>query len=308
MSEPTPAAVDRPDSVRLAVAQPRFVAGEESPRNVNVAVDLVARASESGADLVLFPEGSPGPSLLQPRDAYDATDAMAAAASDNSIAVVWSRMEPCADGHYRMVVYAVESDGSVVLRYERAHPATIPPAEEAHGVWTAPGPDLCPIVELAGVPMAVVVCSELWTPESSRVHAVRGAEVLLSPAGGGFTTLSDNWQAIVRARAIENLCHVAMTNNIWTEEVGAAMIAGPENVLSSSGTDSLVVATADLQRARWLREHDDSIVEPKQFSSIPGLLRARRPELYGALVAPTTDLFDYFCDTGVDNGQVPAAD
>ena len=49
----------------------------------------------------------------------------------------------------------------------------------------------------------------------------------------------------------------------------------------------------DLARLRWLRANDDSMVEPKAFSSIPGLLRARRPELYGELVAPQADAYDY---------------
>ncbi len=44
----------------------------------------------------------------------------------------------------------------------------------------------------------------------------------------------------------------------------------------------------------WLRDRDDSIAEPKPFSSIPGLLRARRPELYEDLTKPAEDLFDYF--------------
>jgi predicted amidohydrolase len=282
------------DHLRLAVAQPCFVGGESSERNVAVAEELIGRAADDGAALVLLPEGCPGPTLRQPLDTYDPTPRMEAAASRHGVVVVWSRMERCDDGRFRLVVYAVESDGATVLRYERAHPATIPPSDEDHGVWTAPGPELCPVVHLAGVPMAVVVCSELWAPESSRVHAVRGAEVLLSPAGGGFTSLTDNWQVLVRARAIENLCHVAMTNNIWSDEVGAAMIAGPEHVLISSGTEDLLIATLDLERARWLRDHDDSIVEPKGFDSIPGLVRARRPELYGDLVAPSEDTFDFF--------------
>ncbi len=33
--------------------------------------------------------------------------------------------------------------------------------------------------------------------------------------------------------------------------------------------------------------------EPKEFDSLPGLLRARRPELYGALVEPRRDAYDY---------------
>jgi predicted amidohydrolase len=293
-----------PDSIRLAVAQPRFVGGDDAERNVDVAEALVARAAADGAELVLFPEGCPGPTLRQPLDTYDPSDRMASAAARHGVVVVWSRMERCADDRFRLVVYAVERDGTTVLRYERAHPATIPPADEGHGVWTAPGPELCPVVELAGVPMAVVVCSELWVPESSRVHAVRGAEVLLSPAGGGFTSLTENWKVMVRARAIENLCHVAMTNNVWSNEVGAATIAGPERVVITSGTEDLLVATLDLARARWLRDHDDSIVEPKGFDSIPGLVRARRPELYGDLSTPAPDTYAFFEDPTPSAGAV----
>lgn len=300
--------MDRTDSIRLAVAQPTFVDGEHAERNVDVAESLVARAAADDADLVLFPEGCPGPSLRQPLDTYDPTARLQAAAAAHGIVVVWSRMERCRDQRVRLVVYAIERDGATVLRYERAHPATIPPVDEGHGVWTAPGPELCPVVELAGVPMAVVVCSELWVPESSRVSAVRGAEVLLSPAGGGFTSLTQNWLVMVRARAIENLCHVAMTNNIWGDEIGAATIAGPERVLISSGTEDLLVATLDLARARWLREHDDSIVEPKGFDSIPGLVRARRPELYGDLVASAADTYAFFDDPTPADDVAASAD
>jgi predicted amidohydrolase len=138
------------------------------------------------------------------------------------------------------------------------------------------------------------VCSELWLPEPARILAVRGAEILLSPAGGRFTTLTSNWQVIARARAIENLCYVALTNNLFADEPGAAMIAGPERVLASSGSEEVITATIDLERVRWLRDRDDSIQEPKPFSSIPGLLRARRPELYGELVEPIDEPYDYW--------------
>ncbi|MYB44304.1 MAG: carbon-nitrogen hydrolase family protein [Acidimicrobiia bacterium] len=277
-------------SFRLAVAQPRTVVDPDAEVNVARAVKLAARAADLGADLILFPEGYPGPVLGKPRDTYEATDAMEAAAVDNNISVCWSRMELCADGKYRLVVYAVDRGGRLLLRYERAHPATLPPDETR--VWVAPGPDLA-LIEIDGVRMGIVVCSELWIPEPTRVLALRGAQLILSPAGGGFTSLTDNWQTIVRARAMENLCYVAMTNNIWRDEVGAAMIAGPEYVAVSSGTEELLLANLDLERVEWLRSNDDSMVEPKGFSSIPGLLRARRPELYEELVKPGTDLYDF---------------
>ena len=277
-------------TLRLAVAQPRTVVEPDAEVNVARAVALTARAAAQGADLILFPEGYPGPVLTKPKDIYQSGPAMESAATEHGIAICWSRMERCADGNYRLVVYVVDRSGRQVMRYERAHPATLPPDETR--VWVAPGESLA-FLELDGVGIGIVVCSELWIPEPTRVLALGGAEVILSPAGGGFTSLTDNWQTIVRTRAIENLCYVAMTNNIWRDEVGAAMIAGPEYVLVSSGTEELLLATLDLDRVEWLRSRDDSMVEPKAFSSIPGLLRARRPDLYEDLVKPGSGLYDF---------------
>lgn len=277
-------------SYTLAMAQPRRIPGEDGTPNVDRAVALVAQAAQAGADLVCFPEFSPGPVDLT-LASYDAAPAMSAAAEAGDLNVVWSRNEACEDGLNRLVVYVTGRDGATLLRYERTHPATIP-AEQTSGVLTSPG-QVFGNVEIDGVPMGIVVCSEMWTPEVARIVALRGAEVILSPAGGGFTSLTRNWQIINQARAIENLCYVGLTNNLWGDEQGAAMITGPEHVLAQAGRSELVVATLDLDRVRWLRGRDDSITDPKPFDSVPGLLRARRPELYADLVAPQPDAFDY---------------
>jgi hypothetical protein len=42
--------------------------------------------------------------------------------------------------------------------------------------------------------------------------------------------------------------------------------------------------------------------EPKQFDSLPGLLRMRRPEMYGELTAPREGLYDYLNPPPVPDG------
>ncbi|MAP62685.1 MAG: nitrilase [Microbacterium sp.] len=279
---------DTADSYTLAVAQPRVRTEPDHSANVAHAVDLVAEAAARGSDLVLFPEHSPGP-FREGQD-YDAAGPLAAAAREGAINVVWSRMEACEDGLWRLVVYVLDRGGRTVLRYERTHPATVPSADT--GGFVAPGRELGSF-ELDGIPMGIAVCSELWIPETTRVLALRGAEIILSPAGGHFTALTKNWQVIARARAIENLCHLALTNNLYGDEQGAALVAGPEHVLVEAGRAELAIARLDLARARWLRDTDDSLAEPKPFDSIPGLLRARRPELYAELTHVRGDEFDY---------------
>lgn len=259
-------------------------------RDVEHAVELVGRACDAGADLVCFPEFSPGP--IRSVDPYfDAAPAMADAARRGAINVVWSRTERREGGGACLCVYVVDRAGETVLRYVRSHPATIPPSETGDE-WIWPGDELASFA-LDGVPMGIAVCSEMWTPEVPRILALRGAEIILSPAGGGFTSLTTNWQLVNRVRAIENLCYVALTNNLWGDEAGAAMITGPEHPVVFAGRAELAVGDLDLERLRWLRARDDSVAEPKPFESIPGLLRARRPELYGELVAPQADAFAY---------------
>lgn len=277
-------------TIRIAVDQPAVARDAPESSRVDDAAATIARAAAQGVQLVVFPEGYPGP--LRASSSYDAEPAIAGAARDAGCAVCWSRIERCADDRFRKVAYIHGEHGERALRYERAHPATGDIHPALSGVSLAPGSSLG-LARVRGIAVGVLICSELWLPEISRALAVEGAELLLAPAGGGFGRVAANWQLIARARAIENQAHVALTQHLFDGERGAALIAGPERVVAESPLSGLLVADLDLERARWLRSIDDSMANPKPFDSLPGLLRARRPELYGALTARCEGLYDY---------------
>lgn len=289
----------QPDALRIGVAQPPARENEDEEVKVEDAVAMIAEAGRSGVELLAFPESYPGP--IRVGADHDATAAIAAAAAGAGCAVCWSRIERGEDGSYRTVAYLHDRDGSAALRYERSHPATGDVHPVLSGVPMAPGPALA-LAEIGGLRIGVLICSELWIPEIARSLVVSGAEVLLAPAGGAFHGVAPNWQLIARARAIENQCHLGLTQSLFGVERGAALIAGPEELLAASEEPGLIVADADLERARWLRSVDDSMQEPKPFKSLPGLLRARRPELYGALTEPRDDLYDYGAAARTDAG------
>ncbi|MGI9557884.1 MAG: carbon-nitrogen hydrolase family protein, partial [Solirubrobacterales bacterium] len=223
----------------------------------------------------------------------DAEPAMTQAAAESSIAVCWCRLEPDAD-RWRVVAYVNGPDGELLLRYVRAHPATGDIHPILHGTAVAPG-DSLGLTEVLGVRVGIAICSELWLPEAVRTLAVRGAELILAPAGGGFGKVAENWRLIARARAIENNFFVGMTHSRYGGEPCIGLIAGPEEVVADGegSEDELVVAELDLARARWLRGIDDSMKNPKPFSSLPGLVRAARPELYADLSADRPGSYDY---------------
>ena len=280
----------RIESLRIAALQPAVPADAPESDRVTVAVAAIREAASGGARLIVFPEGYPGP--LRASSHYDAAPALAEAARENACAVCWSRVERGADGRFRKVAYLFDERGAQAMRYERAHPATGDVHPTLSGVSLAPGPGLG-FATLFGIPVGVLICSELWLPEVARSLAVRGAELLLAPAGGGFGKVAENWQLIARARAIENEAYVVLTQHLFGGESGAALIAGPESVVAQSAAPGVLVGDCDLARLRWLRATDDSMANPKPFTSLPGLLRARRPELYGELSAPRDGLYDY---------------
>lgn len=277
-------------TLRIAVSQPPAQEGDDERAKLDHAVAAIADAGAAGAELLCFPESYPGP--IRAGSEGDAEGTIAAAARSASCAVCWGRIEPGADGHHRTVAYLHDREGRRALRYERAHPATGDVHEILSGVPMAPGDELG-LAWLDGIGVGVLVCSELWLPEVARSLAVAGAELLLAPAGGGLGRVAANWRLLAAARAVENECHLALTQALFDDEAGSALIAGPEEVLARSDEPGLLVADADLERARWLRSRDDSMREPKPFASLPGLLRARRPELYGGLAKPAEGLYDY---------------
>lgn len=276
-------------SFKLAVAQPEASSEVEEPK-VETAAVMVAEAGRNGTDLIVFPEGYPGP--LRHDSDYDAAPRLSEAARDASCSVAWGRIELGADGFYRTVHYIYGDDGEEILRYERAHPATGDVHPVLNGVPMFPGPVLG-MAEVAGVKIGITICSELWVTEAPRTLALMGAEIILAPAGGGFHQVAENWRLLARARAIENECYVALTQQLFPGERGSALIAGPEHLVSSSEDVGVQYGDLDLERARWLREIDDSMQKPKPFDSLPGVVRARRPELYGALTDGSADLYDY---------------
>lgn len=275
--------------MRVAAAQPAAPAGPERGR-VSEAIELIGEAAARGAQLVLLPEAYPGP--MHVSSDFDCSGQIAAAAAAAGCAVCWGRIERGDDGRYRTVTYIHGGAGEELMRYQRAHPATGDVGPTLSGVAIAPGQGFG-LAEVDGVRVGALVCSELWLPEVARVLAVSGAEVILAPAGGGFHRVARNWRLLARARAIENQCFVVLTQRLLGKERGSAMIAGPEGTLERLERPGICVGDLDLERVRWLRGRDDSMREPKPFASLPGLLRARRPALYGTLAEPAPGLYDY---------------
>ena len=109
-----------------------------------------------------------------------------------------------------------DPEGRRAAVYRKAHLFSLM-GEDRH---MAPG-DALALAETPWGPTGLSVCYDLRFPELFRSYALKGAAVILSPTAFPYPRL-DHWRVLVRARAIENQCFFAGTNQVGAEDLGAA--------------------------------------------------------------------------------------
>jgi predicted amidohydrolase len=217
---------------------------------------------------------------------YDAIEPIAQRAAELRLHVIAGRIEPAADGRYFVTLRLIDDTGATVGIYRRTTPEgpyiyrDIPAWDFDYEAATEE-PD---VFETRLGRIGLLVCSEVYSPELSRVLALKGADVIVYPVGGAVNELLGSWRTILHARAIENLVYTLACQNLYEDgEEGVAQVAGPEGVVDSLGREGMLVADLDMDRLSFLRREDEKVEFPKRYATVPGLLRWRRPALYSAL-------------------------
>ena len=270
--------------IRVAAVQPFSGSGVDENRNATELLNWLRRAAENRADLVVFPEGYPGP--INPSNNYDALGPLAKAAADFGLHVIASRAVPSGAGH-AVELSLIDDRGEILGAYRRTTPRG-PYVYRDIEAWnfdyiesnTPPR-----VFDTRIGRIGMLVCSELYSPELSRLLMLQGVDIIAYPAGGAINELLPGWRTLIYARAIENLVFTVACQNLYGEEEGVATVASPEGVLAQAKGEGLLVADLDFDRLAFLRAEDEKIEFPKRYATIPGVQRWRRPELYTELVA-----------------------
>jgi len=303
--------MSRPETIRLAVAQPRAFWGDEAARNLDEALRLVEQAGALGVDLLLFPETYPGPYSESLR--YEVLGPLSEAAARHRLALVAGTTEETepGSGDYFIEAVVIGTEGEVKGRYRRTHPAGTY-LYEGGAFWDVAyeAANELPVFDMGWGKLGINICSEVYVPELARALALQGAEICAFPTGLLIDELGylENWRTLIRARAIENLMYTATTVHLFPPEfvalcaaggefsadalttgsgltAGHAMIASPERVLAATHEPGLLTADLDLERLRRMRKTVEELSVPAPFRTIPGVLDWRRPEVFAELLA-----------------------
>jgi deaminated glutathione amidase len=105
-----------------------------------------------------------------------------------------------------------DAAGSQVARYDKIHLFDVELPERAESYResanTAPGRSAPVVVDTPIGCVGLAVCYDVRFPELFRKLSAAGAEVLVLPSAFTPPTGRAHWETLLRARAIENLCHL----------------------------------------------------------------------------------------------------
>jgi predicted amidohydrolase len=195
-----------------------MTSGADKAKNVDTAVTLVRRAAQAGASFVGLPENfawmGPEPERATAAEALDGATLrqMGALARELKITLLaGSVLETGAPGGRLFNTSTVFGpDGQRLAVYRKMHLFDVELGDgQTYRESAAVAPGESPVI--ADTPLGKVglsVCYDLRFPELYRACSQKGATVLTVPAAFTLMTGKDHWEVLLRARAIENLCHV----------------------------------------------------------------------------------------------------
>jgi len=240
----------------------------------------VRDAAASGADLALFPEmWSVAYAAFQPEDALSrespAVRRFAELARELGIAVGLTFLETTR-GKPRNALLLFDRSGRTALDFAKVHlcPWGPPDTDCSPG----DGFPVCTLDTAAGpVNVGAMICFDREFPESAKLLALEGAELVLVPNACTLDVKGDPLGTLrleqLRARAWENLVAVAMANYAAPRHDGHSCAYYPDGGTAALADEreQIVHVELDLERVRRYRKEER------------GRIDARRPELYGPL-------------------------
>ncbi len=269
------------DEFRAALCQ--FPVTGDKQENLARAEEMVARAAEAGAQLVVLPEmfNCPYDTRYFPLFAEQCPEgptsqALARWARRSGIYLVGGSI-PEREGeriYNTSLIYG--PDGELLGKHRKVHLFDVDVAGRIRFCESEViSCGFCPtVVGTALATLGVAICYDLRFPELARTMVLRGAEVLVYPAAFSVPTGSAHWHVLLRARAVDNQVFVLAASPARPEgdgyvPYGHSLAVGPwGNVLAEAGVGEELVL-AELRREELERVRRELPV-----------LKQRRPGLY----------------------------
>jgi N-carbamoylputrescine amidase len=286
----------------VTVAATQFSCGWDRDANIAQAERVVRDAAAAGANIILLPELFETPyfcieqdsrhlRLATTLDGNPAVRHFSRLAAELGVVLPVSFFERAGPAYFNSIAI-IDADGTRLGIYRKAHIPNGPGYQEKN--YFSPGDTGFRVWETRFGRIGVGICWDQWFPETARVMALQGAELLLFPTAIGTepppalpVNSRDHWQRTQQGHAAANLIPLVASNRhglerslqdpdgLYIRFYGSSFIADPLGAKvaeAGEGEDALLLATFDLAAIAELRDN--------WF-----VFRDRRPDHYGPLLS-----------------------
>lgn len=285
----------------VTVAAVQMSCGWERDANIARADALVREAAAKGARIILIPELFETPyfcieqdsrhlTLAQPLTANAAVAHFRKVARELGVVLPVSFFERDGLAYFNSIAI-VDADGEVMGVYRKAHIPNGPGYQEK--TYFSPGDTGFKVWNTQHGRIGVGICWDQWFPETARVMALLGAELLLFPTAIGSepppavaVNSRDHWQRTQQGHAAANLMPLIAANRFGLER----SLQDPQGLYIRFYGSSFITDATGAKVAQAPEEGDAVLTATFDFNELAAqrdnwyVFRDRRPDLYGPLL------------------------
>ena len=260
---------------RVKVAAVQMASGPNVAANLNEAGRHIKHAAEAGARLVVLPEnfsimGMKEQDKVKIREADGqgpVQDFLAEQSEMHGVWLVGGTVPMVADdpNKVRAACLMYDDKGQRRARYDKTHLFDVHLVDSKENYVESetiePGDDIV-VVDTPFARVGLAICYDLRFPELFRGMVDQGVDVIVIPSAFTAITGKAHWEALIRARAVENLSYVVAADQggyhvNGRESHGHSMIVDPwghilDRLANGSG---YVIAELDLDYLKSTRRN-----------------------------------------------------
>ena len=281
--------------MKTTVAALQFSMSDKYEENIAKADSMIEKAAKEGAQIILLPELFERFYFCQIEDyghfsfaeEFETSKTIAhfrEIAKRLSVVLPVSYFEKAGNVFFNSIAI-IDADGTVLGQYRKSHIPTGQCYEEKF--YFAPGDTGFRVWKTRFGVIGVGICWDQWFPETARILALKGAQMLLFPTAIGSEPVlpidsKDHWQNVMKGHAAANIMPVLAANRVGVESYpGTSMkFFGSSFIADEHGN---FVTNADREEEKILyADFDLDFIDKERVEW--GVFRDRRTDLYGSLL------------------------
>lgn len=280
--------------MKIKVAITQMSCSSDYDENIKKAEKLVKEAAEKGANIVLLQELFTNLYFCQVED-YDkfslAEEREKAAvikhfkevAKKYNVVLPISFFEKSGANYFNSLVM-IDADGKDLGLYRKTHIPTGQCYEEKF--YFSPGDTGFKVFDTKFGKVGIGICWDQWFPETARILALLGAEIILYPTAIGSEPVlvrdsMPHWRNTMCGHAAANIVPVAASNRVGKEVAGdsSMVFQGYSFIANQYGE-----VVEEMNRTEeGVRVHEFDLAQIDKERVAWGVFRDRRPECYDML-------------------------